>query len=155
MKKGEECETSENNGKDEHAFGGKVTAAAPALSVPVELNLGDKNITRKRTWNTWRPASELGKGNCGNVKFETDTFEATQEFSKNEKTLATSDGSAANFVRTFGWAFKTARRKKLASNNGPAPGFRTSSFREEGCGLLSMTSFVHHTCICTQCECTN
>ena len=57
---------------------------------------------------------------------------------------ATSDGSAPNFEGSFGWASKTDSGIILVRNNGPAPGYRCSSFRAEAYGLLSYLLFVYH-----------
>ena len=58
------------------------------------------------------------------------------------KIHATSDGSAPNFIGSFGWASKISTGQKLAHNYGPAHGFRTSSYRAEGYGLLSMLRLI-------------
>ena len=58
--------------------------------------------------------------------------------------LATSDGSAPNFVGTFGWSLSLSNGKRLAKNKGPAPGHRTTSFRAEAYGLLSLLRFLFH-----------
>ena len=57
---------------------------------------------------------------------------------------ATSDGSAPKFVGSFGWAAKTDTGITLASNNGAAPGYRSTSFRAEAYGLLSYFLFLDH-----------
>jgi hypothetical protein len=62
------------------------------------------------------------------------------------KAHATSDGSAPNFTGTFGWAAKLSNGQPLATNHGPAQGYRTSSYRAEGYGLLSFLLLIYHAC---------
>lgn len=57
---------------------------------------------------------------------------------------ATSNGSAPNFVGSFGWSAKTTSGIIIATNNGAAQGFKTSSFRTEAYGLLSLYLFLYH-----------
>lgn len=56
--------------------------------------------------------------------------------------LIASDGSAPDFTGSFGWTCKSAGGNSLALNYGPAPGFRTSSYRAEAHGILSAVCFL-------------
>jgi hypothetical protein len=85
------------------------------------------------------------------VQFADNVYSFTQYLSPNDPNSvinihATSDGSAPNFIGTFGWASKASNGQPLATNNGPAQGYRTSSYRAEGYGLLSFLLLVYHAC---------
>ena len=73
-----------------------------------------------------------------------DIFEIVDCITKCEELYITSDGSAPNFVGTYGWAAKTKTGTPIATNNGPAPGFCTTSFRSEAYGMLSVLLFLYH-----------
>ena len=74
-----------------------------------------------------------------------DIFTTVQGLNKDGATLcATSNGSAPAFTGSFGWAMRTTKGKNIATNNGAAPGFRTTSFRAEAYGLLSLVLFLYH-----------
>ena len=79
-----------------------------------------------------------------NVQLHTDVF-ATAKLLNSDNTMnATSDGSAPNFVGSFGWSAKTTSGIPIASNKGAAQGYKTSSFRAEAYGLLSFYLFIYH-----------
>jgi hypothetical protein len=59
-------------------------------------------------------------------------------------TVAATDGSVVSSSGSFGWILATADGKKLAWNRGPVFGFRGSSYRAEGYGLLSILQFLFH-----------
>ena len=61
----------------------------------------------------------------------------------NGSIFATSDGSAPNFVGTFGWSLSLGNGQRLAKNKGPAHGHRTTSFRAEAYGVLSLLRFLY------------
>ena len=57
-----------------------------------------------------------------------------------------SDGSAPSFRGSFGGLCSTPDGQLLFSISGPAPGYRTSSFRAESYGLLALLRFVVQIC---------
>ena len=63
-------------------------------------------------------------------------------FQTNLQLLLCSDGSAAQFRGTFGCVGCTLQGLRLFRLNGPAPGYRTSSFRSESYGCLSILRFL-------------
>ena len=81
-----------------------------------------------------------------NVEMTADIFTTVQVFNNDGATLcATSDGSAPEFIGSFGWAMRTTKgTNNIATNNGAAPGYRTTSFRAEAYGLLSLVLFLYH-----------
>ena len=80
-----------------------------------------------------------------NVKSNENIFQTVESFKANNANLhMTSDGSAPDFIGTFGWAAKTNHELSLATNNGPAPGYRTTSYRSEAYGLISFLLFLYH-----------
>ena len=60
--------------------------------------------------------------------------------------LLCSDGSAAQFQGTFGCTCATDSGQRLFMIHGPAPGYRTSSFRAESYGFLALLRFLVHFC---------
>ena len=60
--------------------------------------------------------------------------------------LAVSDGSAPMFCGSFGVQCTTLDNQPLFSMSGPAPGFRTSSFRAESYGFLAILRAIFHVC---------
>ena len=57
-----------------------------------------------------------------------------------------SDGSAPFFLGSFGGICSTSEGNTLFSLSGPAPGYRTSSFRAERYRLLALLRFVVQAC---------
>ena len=90
-----------------------------------------------------------------NVVLSEDIFSVVTHMNcEQSTTYATSDGSAPNFVGSFGWAAKTSNGILLATNSGPAPGYRSSSFRTEAYGLLSFILFFYHAFVYTKTKAT-
>lgn len=58
--------------------------------------------------------------------------------------LFVSDGSAGNDSMSFAWVLSLPGGKRVATCAGPAFGFRESSYRSEGYGVLSSVRFVYH-----------
>jgi hypothetical protein len=58
--------------------------------------------------------------------------------------LLVSDGSAGNNSMTFAWVLALPCGKRVATCAGPVFGFRESSYRSEGYGVLSAVRFVYH-----------
>ena len=58
-----------------------------------------------------------------------------------------SDGSVALFTGSFGAVCVSHDNKRLFELAGPAPGFRTSSFRAESYGYLSLLRSIYHLCL--------
>ena len=77
------------------------------------------------------------------VRFQHDIYHFVQMLRDNNIVHTTSDGSAPNFVGTFGWVCSLSTGQRIARNHGPAYGSRTSSFRAEAYGLLSYLCLVH------------
>ena len=75
-------------------------------------------------------------------------FQLAQYFSESVQILGATDGSASQFIGTFGWVLKSMDRKMIAECNGPAPGYQTLLFITEFYGLLFFLLFLHH-CACT------
>ena len=63
-------------------------------------------------------------------------------FHTNLQLLLCSDGSAAQFRGTFGCVGCSLQGVRLFRLSGPAPGYRTSSFRSESYGCLSILRFL-------------
>ena len=137
----------------------------PSLAIPCELNETTMTIhtSGRYTQNTiytvpsvfqvylqdqppWE--SELLR----NLKIHCDVFQLAQSFSESVEILGATDGSAPQFIGTFGWVLKNIDGTIIAECNGPAPGYRTSSFRTELYGLLSFLLFLQHTCVYTYCS---
>ena len=79
------------------------------------------------------------------------TIETVAQFFQSTSSDATpihlcSDGSAPLFHGSFGCVCSTDNGMELFTLLGPAPGFRTSSFRAESYGLLSVLQFVFRFC---------
>ena len=60
--------------------------------------------------------------------------------------LAVSDGSAPLFCGSFGAQCTTLDNQPIFSLSGPAPGYRTSSFRAESYGFLAILRAIFHLC---------
>jgi hypothetical protein len=60
------------------------------------------------------------------------------------KILGVSDGSAKCRMGSFGWVISTPEGRRLVYCAGLAPGNKTSSFRSEGYGMLSLIRFFLH-----------
>jgi hypothetical protein len=58
--------------------------------------------------------------------------------------LFVSDGSAGNNSMSFAWVLALPCGKRVATCAGPVFGFRESSYRSEGYGVLSAVRFVFH-----------
>ena len=71
-------------------------------------------------------------------------FTTVEIFSQDCEIYATSDGSAPNFSGSFGWSMETSKDKKIATNKGPAGGYRCLSYRAEAYSLLSLVLFITH-----------
>ena len=74
------------------------------------------------------------------------TVEAIQQYfqSSTVRLFLCSDGSAALFRGKFGCICSTDTGQRLFKLHGPAPGFRTSSFRSESYGMLALFRTVLH-----------
>ena len=80
-----------------------------------------------------------------NIELDSDIFTVVEMLNKDEcHILATSDGSAPNFVGSFGWAAKTVTKEPIGHNKGAAPGYCATSFRAEAYGLLAVLLFIHY-----------
>ena len=64
----------------------------------------------------------------------------------NSPLLVSSDGSAASFIGKFGCVCSTENGQRLFRINGPAPGFKTSSFRAESYAFLAILRFLIQSC---------
>ena len=74
------------------------------------------------------------------------TVEAIQQYFQSSTVclFLCSDGSAALFRGKFGCICSTDTGQRLFKLHGPAPGFRTSSFRSESYGMLALFRTVLH-----------
>ena len=72
--------------------------------------------------------------------------ELVTHFLQSAPLLLCSDGSAASFVGTFGCTCATEGGTRLFMVHGPAPGYRTSSFRAESYGFLAFLRFIIQFC---------
>ena len=78
-----------------------------------------------------------------NLSLKFNIFTTVQDFNNKEATLyAVSDGSTPIFIGSFGWVMQTKTGIYLAENNGPAPGFHTTSFCAEAYEVLSILFFL-------------
>ena len=65
-------------------------------------------------------------------------------FQTTNRLLFCSDGSAALFTGKFGSICSTPHGQRLFHLRGPAPGYRTSSFRSESYGMLAILRSIFH-----------
>jgi ribonuclease HI len=77
------------------------------------------------------------------VQFLPCVYTFVQKIMNNPIVHCTSDGSAPQFVGSFGWVSSLQTGERIARNKGPAYGFRTSSFRAEGYGVLSYLRLIY------------
>ena len=56
--------------------------------------------------------------------------------------LLTSDGSTPQFVGTFGWMACLPDKTRIVYNKGPAFGSRTTSYRAEAYGMISVLCLI-------------
>ena len=76
------------------------------------------------------------------VHLHTDAFTVASHLSNpDNKWIAISDGSAQHSQASFGWVVAQTSRQHIAQCNGPAHGYKPTSFRLEGYGLLSLLHF--------------
>ena len=66
--------------------------------------------------------------------------------------LVSSDGSAGSFVGKFGCVCATENGQRLFRINGPAPGYKTSSFRAESYAFLAILRFLIQSCQFLSCS---
>jgi hypothetical protein len=132
-------------GKNQHTL---CLSLLPSSSFPVDLDLSSPEITllpyQFAAWEQAKrqPASfqeyiatleEWEQQILYAIDIKEDIYILVQNIQKhidesNGSIFATSDGSAPNFIGTFGWSLSLGNGQRLASNNGPAPGYRTTSF---------------------------
>jgi hypothetical protein len=161
LKKGDSYEIY-NREKQGFTYSGSDTRLLPATSVPADLTLDTAHIGLLSTASTfpklkkYEPTSfhayvatleQWEQDLLQDVIFADNVYKFTQYLGSiapgsGQNAHATSDGSAPNFTGTFGWASKMSNGQPLATNNGPAQGYRTSSY---GCRLGHFTSYHHHT----------
>ena len=67
-------------------------------------------------------------------------------FSGQVSLVTCSDGSAPQFTGTFGCVCSTMEGQRLFGLNGPAPGYRTNSFRAESYGFLAILRIILRLC---------
>ena len=80
-----------------------------------------------------------------NVEISSDIFSIADLINQVHSVLAvTSDGSAPNFVGSFGWAAMITTKETIGKNKGAAPGYRATSFRAEAYGVLAVLLFIYH-----------
>ena len=129
-------------------------------STPCTVNMFTNNIQLKTTSKKHSPITFTPSGDFTeyimtldpweqqllmNVKTDENIFKTIELCNEDNATLyMTSDGSAPDFIRTFGWAARTNKGVNIATNNGPAPGHRTTSYRAEAYRLLSFILFLYH-----------
>jgi hypothetical protein len=61
----------------------------------------------------------------------------------NQSLIMASDGSVQDHRASYGWILSTSAGLRLIQCNGPAYGYRPTSFRAEGYGLLSVIRFIY------------
>ena len=71
-----------------------------------------------------------------------DPFKLMQLLLDSTTFFGVSNGSVAKHRGTFGWAISLPCGTRLASCSGSAYGFKPTSFRSEGYGMLSLTRFI-------------
>jgi hypothetical protein len=158
FRKGNEYECYSSVGQNTYEFNGRIITDVPKGSVPVDLDLaGDTIILQPHSTITPKlhpspPSSfELFVATLEpweqellqDVTFQYDVYHFVQMLITNNIVHTTSDGSAPNFVGTFGWVCSLATGQRIARNHGPAYGSRTSSFRAEAYGILSYLCLVY------------
>ena len=149
-----------------YEYSGRTNTTLPSDTVPVKIEWSNKIITRgpaSRLYPIKQPQEpndftsyiatldDWEQELLQDVIFDQDVFSFTQYLKDTSsdsgtKIFATSDGSAPDFVGSFGWACKSTTRQLLATNKGPAHGYRTTSYRAEAYGLLSFLVCVHRSC---------
>jgi hypothetical protein len=78
-----------------------------------------------------------------NTTFVDDVYEFVSMIAEAKEIHCTSDGLAPKLTGSFGWSCSIDNGKRIAQNCGPAFGYRTSSFRAEGYGLLSYIRLIY------------
>ena len=163
-----EIYTKNNN---EFIYSKTTVKQIPSSCVPVDLDLSQPRITRRSSSTVYPKFATCNPTNfesyiatlptweqalLQNIEFQEDIFQFSEYLQSSTDTpgiwiYATSDGSAPEFIGSFGWACKLSNGQFVAKNNGPAHGFRTTSFRAESYGLLSYLLLLRRACCYTQC----
>ena len=145
-----------------YVFEGTTVDSLPEGSVPVDLHLSGDHITRGPASREYPKIVSKAPNNFSSFVDGLDTWErsllsglqlnhdifmvmdhlntATED--NGIYIYSTSDGSAPDFVGSFGWSCKLSTGQFVASNKGPACGYRTTSFRAEAYGLLLFLVFL-------------
>ena len=149
FRKGTQYECYSVNNSKCH-FTGHTVLTLPHDAVPVDLDLSSSDIILHkycRATQHRRPEppnsflmyiGSLEKWEqelIQDVQFQRDVFHFVDMLQQHH-THTTSDGSAPNFIGTFGWVCSLTNGQRIARNNGPAYGHRTNSFRVESYGML-------------------
>jgi hypothetical protein len=70
--------------------------------------------------------------------------ESTLSQVSNQRIIIASDSSVKDHRASYGWVIATTEGTRIAKCNGPAFGYKPTSFRAEGYGLLSVLRFLYH-----------
>jgi hypothetical protein len=156
--KDNEYEILENKKGNIYEFKGATIRMVPPNAVPADLDLAGPTIKllpfRRKypvlsipnppSFNAYISTLPKWEQAClENVTFVEDVFEFVNQIKQANEIHCTSDGSAPKFTGSFGWSCSIADGKRIAQNYGPAFGYRTTSFRAEGYGLLSYIRLVY------------
>jgi len=140
---------------DQHTFtfNGTTTSTLPPKSIPVDLDLNTESILLqpyRKIYPTLTPLSPSSFSEFVNTlqpweseiiqetRFPTNIYEFVDQIQNATTVLFTSDGSAPQFVGSFGWMASLPDKTRIAYNKGPAFGSRTTSYRAEAYGMLSV-----------------
>jgi hypothetical protein len=134
-----------------------ITNNIPRNAVPVDVEDNGVTWRVKAHHNTWAPQR--------NPQAELDIRASTQQMDEWERQLLQGmeilvahdiflhqitqpmmiacDGSVQDHRASYGWIMSTTDGTRLAKCTGPAYGYRPTSFRAEGYGILSAVRFIH------------
>ena len=149
-----------------YEYSGRTNTTLPSDTVPVKIEWSNKIITRgpaSRLYPIKQPQEpndftsyiatldDWEQELLQDVIFDQDVFSFTQYLKDTSsdsgtKIFATSDGSAPDFVGSFGWACKSTTRQLLATNKGSPYRYRTTSYGAEAYGLISFLLCIHRVC---------
>jgi hypothetical protein len=137
----------------------RVVNDIPQTAVPVDQNdVEDSGITWhvRPYYNTWaieetttsnqeihhniQQIDEWEKQLLQRMKF----LVAKETISQQQQMIIASNGSVQDHRASYGWLITTVGGTRVVKCNGPAYGYKTTSFRAEGYELLSAIRFIHH-----------
>jgi hypothetical protein len=137
------------------------TNEIPSHAIPAEAVSCPDNIIRIKSCKSLyeNPVVPIPPSNFEDYLFHLEPWEAhlfhtlqwhapieevLEVLTKDEYFLIASDGGVTDFHASFGWVLCSKDGDRLVSCSGPAFGYRPSSYRAEGYGILSARRFLIH-----------